>query len=81
VKNTQVAYPGAHVVPGLIVGGTDARYYRERGRVAYGAGVFSPGMDMAVFGSRFHGHNERIDVDSLALATEFWIGIARDLLG
>ncbi len=80
VKNTQVAYPGAHVVPGLIVGGTDARYYRERGRVAYGAGLFSPGMDMAVFGSRFHGHNERIDVDSLALATEFWIGIARDLL-
>ncbi len=67
--------------PGLIVGGTDARFYRERGRVAYGAGLFSPSMDFATFGSRFHGHDERIDVDSLALATQFWIDIARDLLG
>ena len=59
--------PGASLVPGLIVGGTDARFYRDRGRVAYGAGLFSPGMDIATFGSRFHGHDERIDVDSLAL--------------
>jgi di/tripeptidase len=36
---------------------------------------------MATFGSRFHGHDERIDVDSLELATEFWVGIASDLLG
>jgi len=79
--HTQIAYPGAKIVPGLIVGGTDARFYRDRGRVAYGAGLFSQGMDMATFGSRFHGHDERIDVESLALATEFWIGIARDLLG
>lgn len=78
---TQAAYPGAHLVPGLIVGGTDARFYRDRGRVAYGAGLFSPGMDMAAFGNRFHGHDERIDVESLGLATEFWIGIARDVVG
>lgn len=77
----QVAYPGSSIVPGLIVGGTDARFYRDRGSVAYGAGLFSPSMDMATFGSRFHGHNERIDVESLALSTEFWVGIARDLLG
>jgi acetylornithine deacetylase/succinyl-diaminopimelate desuccinylase-like protein len=80
-KHTQIAYPGAKLLPGLVVGGTDARYYRERGRVAYGAGLFSPGMDMATFGSRFHGHDERIDVESLALATQFWIGIAKDLVG
>jgi acetylornithine deacetylase/succinyl-diaminopimelate desuccinylase-like protein len=79
--HTQVAYPGAHIVPGLVVGGTDARFYRDRGRVAYGAGLFSPDIDMATFGNRFHGHDERIDVESLALATEFWIGIARDLVG
>ncbi len=80
-KNTQVVYPGAHLVPGLVVGGTDARYYRERGRVAYGTGLFSADFDSSTFGSRFHGHNERIDVDSLGLATDFWIGIATDLLG
>ncbi|MGA0971834.1 MAG: M20/M25/M40 family metallo-hydrolase, partial [Ilumatobacteraceae bacterium] len=78
-RNTQIAYPGASIVPGLVVGGTDARFYRERGRVAYGAGLFSPSMDFATFGSRFHGHDERIDVESLALATDFWVNIATDI--
>jgi di/tripeptidase len=36
---------------------------------------------MATFGNRFHGHNERIDVESLGLATDFWIGICEELLG
>jgi acetylornithine deacetylase/succinyl-diaminopimelate desuccinylase-like protein len=80
-KHTQLAYPGASLVPGLIVGGTDARFYRRHGRVAYGAGLFSPSMDFATFGNRFHGHDERIDVASLSLATQFWIDVARDLVG
>jgi acetylornithine deacetylase/succinyl-diaminopimelate desuccinylase-like protein len=78
---TQVAYPGATIIPGLVVGGTDARFYRDRGRVAYGAGLYSPTMDMATFSGRFHGHDERIDIESLALATDFWIEIARELVG
>ena len=80
-KRTQTVYPDAKLVPGLVVGGTDARFYRQRGRVAYGAGLFSPSMDFATFGNRFHGHDERIDVESLSLATDFWIGIAQDLVG
>jgi acetylornithine deacetylase/succinyl-diaminopimelate desuccinylase-like protein len=78
---TQVAYPGAELIPGLIVGGTDARYFREHGAVAYGAGLFSPSMSFETFGARFHGNDERIDVESLALSTDFWIGIAEHLLG
>ncbi len=80
-KHTQVAYPNATIVPGLIVGGTDARFYRERGVTAYGAGLFSPGMDRATFGSRFHGNDERIDVDSLGLSANYFYGIAKDLTG
>ena len=80
-RHTQIAYPGASLVPGLIVGGTDARFYRERGITAYGAGLFSPQMDMATFGSRFHGNDERIDVDSLGLSGNFFHGIARELVG
>ena len=26
--------------------------------------------------SRFHGHDERVDVDSLALTTQLWIDVA-----
>ena len=80
-KHTQVAYPDATLIPGLIVGGTDARFYRERGRTAYGAGLFSPSMDFATFGSRFHGHDERIDVASLGLSGNYFHGIAKELLG
>jgi len=80
-RHTQIAYPGARMVPGLIVGGTDARFYRERGVTAYGTGLYSPTMDFATFGSRFHGNDERIDVDSLGLSGNFFYGIARDLVG
>jgi acetylornithine deacetylase/succinyl-diaminopimelate desuccinylase-like protein len=80
-EHTQIAYPGAELVPGLIVGGTDARFYRERGITAYGAGLFSPSMDVATFGSRFHGNDERIDLESLGLSGNFFYGIAKDLVG
>ena len=80
-RHTQIAYPGAQLVPGLIVGGTDARFYRRRGVTAYGAGLFSPKIDVATFGSRFHGNDERVDVDSLGMSGNFFYGIARDLVG
>jgi acetylornithine deacetylase/succinyl-diaminopimelate desuccinylase-like protein len=78
---TQVAYPGADLIPGLIVGGTDARFFRERGAVAYGTGLFSPSVTFESFGTRFHGNDERIDTDSLGLAADFWVHIARTICG
>ena len=71
--------PNAKLIPGLIVGGTDARFYRERGKVAYGAGLFSPEMDFASFGTRFHGNDERIDTASLGLSGNYFYGIAKEL--
>ena len=76
-----MAFPGAQLQPGITVGGTDARFYRARGSVAYGAALFAPGMTLASFGERFHGNDERIDVESLGLSTEFWYGIAKHLVG
>jgi acetylornithine deacetylase/succinyl-diaminopimelate desuccinylase-like protein len=63
------------------VGFTDARVFRDLGAVAYGAGLFSPSVDPADFGRRFHGHDERIDVESLRLTTELWERVVVDLLG
>ncbi len=70
------AHPGVPLQPGLIVGGTDARFFRERGVVSYGAGLFSSAVTHEAFASRFHGHDERIDVESLALTTQLWIDVA-----
>ena len=78
---TQVAYPGAELLPGLIVGGTDARFFREKGAIAYGTGLFSKEVSLESFGTRFHGNDERIDVESLGLSTDFWIHIAKQICG
>ena len=74
-------FPTARPTPQLVVGFTDSRIYRQMGAVSYGAGLFSPDLDAADFGRRFHGHDERIDVESLRLTTNLWLDVARDLLG
>ncbi len=75
------AHPGATLQPSLIVGGTDARFFRNTGAIAYGAGLFSPAVTFELFSQRFHGHNERVDVESLALGTQLWIETSRQMLG
>jgi acetylornithine deacetylase/succinyl-diaminopimelate desuccinylase-like protein len=79
-RAVNVPFPTATLTPQMIVGFTDSRIYREMGAVAYGAGLLSPSLDSSEFGSRFHGHNERIDVESLALTTRLWDHVCRDLL-
>lgn len=74
-------YPQAELFPGLMTGGTDGRFFREKGTVVDGAGLFSPSVDRAAVNSRFHGNDERIDVESLRLCTDLWLGLARDIVG
>ena len=62
------------------VGFTDARVFRELGAVSYGAGLFSPTVDAAEFGRRFHGHDERVDVESLGLTVALWQRVVSDLM-
>ncbi len=73
--------PQASLVPRMTTGGTDARFFREKGAVAYGFGLFSAEVTYEEFASRFHGHDERVDVESLRLSTEMWIALVRDLIG
>jgi len=80
-KRAQVAYPGAELQPGLLVGGTDARFFREKGSIAYGTALFSPNVTLESFGQRFHGNDERIDIESLGLSGEFWYGLAHEMVG
>ncbi|MFB0928223.1 MAG: M20/M25/M40 family metallo-hydrolase [Acidimicrobiales bacterium] len=74
------AHPGAHIQPSLITGGTDARFYRAAGSVAYGASLFSAGMRAEVFADRFHGNDERIDVESIGLTTELFVEASKQML-
>jgi acetylornithine deacetylase/succinyl-diaminopimelate desuccinylase-like protein len=74
-------FPGALLAPQFVVGFTDSRVYREMGSVAYGAGLFSPELDAGSFGQRFHGNDERIDVESLRLSTDLFVSVVKDMLG
>lgn len=71
----RVAYPEAAVIPSMVTGGTDSRFFRQRGAVAYGTGLLSASIDAGEFFKRFHGHNERIDVASLRLTTRLWLDV------
>ena len=77
---SQVFYPGATTVPYLTVGATDARYTRALGSVSYGFGLHSSAIGFEQYGAMFHGIDERVDVESLRLSTEMWMGLAHDFL-
>lgn len=81
LRQVRATYPDADFLPELLVGATDARFFRDRGVVGYGTGLFDRNVSMAEFAARFHGHNERIDVTSLGLCTDLWVGVVKDLLG
>ena len=74
-------YAGARLLPKMIVGFTDAPYFRQHGAVAYGFGLFSRKLTAEAMAGRFHGNDERIDVESLALTTQAWIDVCEQFLG
>jgi acetylornithine deacetylase/succinyl-diaminopimelate desuccinylase-like protein len=80
-RRAQAAHPGSEVLPYMIVGGTDAAFFRRRGIPSYGAGLFSRRATLPEYRARFHGDDERIDVDSLGLSAQLWLDIADGLDG
>ncbi len=78
---TKALVPDAQLIPGLIVGGTDAKFFREFGTVGYGFGLFSNQLTSERYAAMFHGNDERIDVESLRLTTDLWLGLCPTLLG
>ena len=80
-KVTQRLIPGSTTMPFLIVGATDARYFRRKGVVSYGYGLMSDKIPFGEFSKLFHGNNERIDQGSLELMTPLWDGLVREMLG
>ena len=72
--------PGSATIPMLLVGATDARFFRRKGVTAYGYGLFSEEIPFQEFGRMLHGNDERIDQASLGLQVELWERAARGLL-
>lgn len=73
--------PGVKVVPSLMAGATDARFFRAAGVTSYGFGLMSGRIPLDELVTMFHGDNERIDLESLRLTTEMWETLVREFCG
>jgi acetylornithine deacetylase/succinyl-diaminopimelate desuccinylase-like protein len=68
------------LVPFLMVGGTDNRFFRRAGAVGYGFGLFSRRLGFEDYATMFHGNDERVDVESLTLSEQLWRAVAEEVL-
>ena len=68
------------LVPSLMAGGTDNRFFRRAGSVGYGFALFSRRIDFESHAAMWHGSDERVDQESLALSEQLWEAVARELL-
>ncbi|HUG05980.1 MAG TPA: M20/M25/M40 family metallo-hydrolase, partial [Candidatus Limnocylindria bacterium] len=78
---TQRLIPDSKTVPFLIVGATDARFFRRKGVVSYGYGLMSDKIPFGQFAKMFHGNDERVDQETLRLMSELWEQTAREFVG
>jgi acetylornithine deacetylase/succinyl-diaminopimelate desuccinylase-like protein len=78
---TKRMMPDSRVVPAITTGGTDAKFFRWKGIPAYGFGLHSTRIPYTEYPVMFHGHNERVDTESLKLSTMMWDALCRDFLG
>ena len=75
----EVAPPSTACLPHISPGATDSRFLREAGIPAYGIGHMVPDFDQQIR-ETIHGKNERIDIKSLHLRTDFLVKLAKNYL-
>jgi acetylornithine deacetylase/succinyl-diaminopimelate desuccinylase-like protein len=80
-KALQQLDPKAKMVPSLLTGATDSRYFREKGTSAYGFQPMCPVENLSGYLSRVHGHDERISAEDLLFGTRVLYQILKDFCG
>jgi acetylornithine deacetylase/succinyl-diaminopimelate desuccinylase-like protein len=61
-----------NLVPTLATVATDARFWRAKGTVAYGVGLFDDRMSFSEMTTLFHGHDERVSMESVGRTTALY---------
>ena len=79
VANTFI--PNSKLLPTIASYGTDARFFRHAGAVAYGFGLFSKEISFQDHLNMFHSRNEKVDIESLELTTEMYKRVIKEFLG
>jgi acetylornithine deacetylase/succinyl-diaminopimelate desuccinylase-like protein len=69
------------LLPMMMNVATDARFWRKKGTIAYGVGLFDDRMDFSEMLALFHGHDERVSVRSVERTTTLYEAIFAHMLG
>ena len=70
-------WPGLPVVPAMETGATDGMYVRSAGIPTYGVSALPEDPDDI----RAHGKDERVSIEGLENATQFWFELVKDFGG
>ena len=73
--------PKAKMIPTMLTGATDSRFFRERGTVAYGFQPMMPMANLSEYLGRVHGHNERISAEDLLFGTRVLYQVPKEVCG
>ena len=72
--------PEAELVPMLLTGASDLRFYRDVGAQAYGFSLLDDKLTLAEITALAHGDDERVSIGTLRLTAEVYEHLARDFL-
>ena len=61
-----------NLLPTLMNVGTDARFFREKGTIAHGVGLYDDRMTFSEMLALFHGHDERVSVFAVERTTALY---------
>lgn len=73
--------PNAKMVPTMLTGATDSRFFRDKGTTAYGFQPMVPQDNLSEYISRVHGHDERISAESLSFGTQVLYEVLKEFCG
>ena len=69
------------LLPTIMSVATDARFWRPKGTIAYGVGLYDDRMDFTEMLALFHGHDERVSVESVDRTATLYSEILDRFLG
>ncbi|MBD3189653.1 MAG: M20/M25/M40 family metallo-hydrolase [Candidatus Heimdallarchaeota archaeon] len=77
----QKEIPDSSIVPFIMTGVSDARFFRERDVETYGFSLFDPELSLSDFANLAHGTNERVSLKTVELTLKAHYNLAKEFLG
>jgi len=70
-----------NLLPTLMNVATDARFWRQKGTISYGVGLFDDRISFSEMLALFHGHDEHVSVESVKMTTVLYEHVLDRFLG